>query len=189
VTVFVYDEGVPEANAGPDQALCTPIGAIQLQGSAVNAPAVGVWTMISGTGTITDPNDPTTTIIGATPGVITMEWAVSNGACPNSTTADTVSITLYDGNTPVADAGPDQQVCASDGDVQLQGSTIIFPAVGTWQVVTGSGTIADVNDPAATVSGLSIGENILMWSVMNGPCESLTTDMMSIFVFDPAVPI
>ena len=189
VTVFVYDEGVPEANAGPDQALCTPIGAIQLQGSAVNAPAVGVWTMISGTGTITDLGDPATTITGATPGVITMEWAVSNGACPNSATADTVVITLYDGNTPEADAGPDQQVCASDGDVQLQGSAIIFPAVGTWQVVTGPGVISDVNDPAATVSGLSIGENIFMWTVINGPCEDLTTDMVSIFVYDPNVPL
>jgi hypothetical protein len=45
------------------------------------------------------------------------------------------------------------------------------PGVGTWALLSGSGSIDDVNDPNATISGLIVGANTFSWTVYNGPCE------------------
>lgn len=192
VSISIFDQNNPDAAAGPDQDLCTPNTSAVMAGSAVVFPAVGTWTILSGTGTIVDPNDPNTTINGLGVGVITVEWSVYNGSCTNSLTSDTLIITLYDGTNPLADAGPDQELCTPDGTTtgtNLQGSNVIFPAVGTWQLVNGTGTIADVNDPNSAVSDLGIGENIFLWTVTNGVCnDPITTDLVSILVFSEDNP-
>ncbi|MFM9972927.1 MAG: PKD domain-containing protein, partial [Burkholderiales bacterium] len=185
VTIFLFDENNPGANAGPDQELCTPASSTNLAGSAVIFPAVGTWTLVGGTGSITDPNDPNSEVTGLSVGANIFEWTVSNGPCANGITTDQVSIFVFDANNPVADAGPDQEHCTPVSDATLAGSTVIFPAVGTWTLVSGTGTIANANDPASTVSGLTIGENIFAWTVSNGPCANgLTSDTVSIFIFD-----
>ena len=43
--------------------------------------------------------------------------------------------------------------------------------------------IVDVNDPTSDVSGLTVGENILTWTVDNGIC-GISSDNVSIFIFD-----
>jgi gliding motility-associated-like protein len=192
VVIQVFDENNPNANAGPDQDLCTPTTSASLTGSAVTFPAEGTWSILSGGGTIADPNSPATTISNLPVGVTVVQWTVDNGACPNGTTTDQVVITLYDENNPVANAGPDQELCTPTGtttSTTMQGSAIIAPATGTWTLVQGTGVIANPNDPATTVSGLSIGENIFLWTVSNGPCDPpLTTDLVSILVFDENNP-
>ncbi|MBK8499952.1 MAG: gliding motility-associated C-terminal domain-containing protein [Flavobacteriales bacterium] len=189
VTIDIFDENNPSANAGADQNLCTSDGTTtNLNGSAVTFPAVGTWTVVSGTGTVTDPNSPSTTITGMGVGVIVVEWTVDNGACPNGITSDQLVITLYNENNPLADAGPDQELCTPTGttaSTNLQGSAIISPAVGTWTLVSGTGVIANANDPASAVTNLGVGEHIFQWSVFNGPCDpSNTTDIVTILVFD-----
>lgn len=190
VSIFIYNENDAAANAGPDQDLCTPVASIQLAGSSITAPSTGTWNMISGTGTISDVNDPQATITGATPGIIIMEWTVDNGPCANGITTDQVIINLFDENNAPASAGTDQQLCTPQASTTLEGSALTVPATGTWQVVSGSAVIADPNDPATTISGLVVGETILSWTVSNGPCaNSSTTDLVSIFVFDQNVPM
>ncbi len=185
VSIRVYDENNVVANAGSDQQLCTPVASVQLNGSPVIFPAVGTWTLVSGTATITDPNDPNTTLTNVGVGVCVLEWTVDNGPCANGTTNDQVTITLFDENNPVANAGAAQELCSSDPNTTLEGSNVIFPAVGTWTLVSGTGTVVDPNDPNTAVTGLGIGENILQWVVTNGPCANAqTTDVVSIFVFD-----
>ena len=193
VSVQVFDANNPNANAGNDQSLCTSEGtSAQLNGSPVTFPAVGTWTVVSGTGTVTDPNSPSTTITGLGVGVIVVEWTVDNGACPNGITSDQAVISLYDENNPVADAGPDQELCTPTGAAaatNLQGSAIIAPAIGTWTLVSGTGSILDPNDPASAVTGLTVGEHIFQWTVSNGPCDpSLTTDIVTIRVYDANNP-
>ncbi|MBX2979710.1 MAG: gliding motility-associated C-terminal domain-containing protein [Flavobacteriales bacterium] len=192
VSIQVFDVNNLNANAGPDQDLCTPQTSTTLSGSAIVFPAQGTWTVVSGQGTVTDPNDPNSTITNLGVGVIVVEWTVDNGPCSNGITSDQMVITLYDESNPVANAGPDQQLCTPTGTTTsstLQGSNIIFPAVGAWQVIGGTGVVANVNDPNSAVSGLSIGENIFQWTVSNGVCaNSLTSDVMSIFVFDENNP-
>ncbi|MBK9177326.1 MAG: gliding motility-associated C-terminal domain-containing protein [Flavobacteriales bacterium] len=189
VSIQVFDENNPSANAGVDQSLCTSDGTTaQLSGSPVTFPAIGTWTLVSGQGVFTDPNDPNTTITDLGVGVIVCEWTVDNGACPNGLTSDQMVITLFDENNPEADAGPDQELCTPTGttaSTNLQGSAIIFPATGTWSVVSGTGTVINANDAASAVTGLEVGEHIFEWTVSNGPCDpSFTTDIVTILVFD-----
>ncbi|MBL7939927.1 MAG: gliding motility-associated C-terminal domain-containing protein [Flavobacteriales bacterium] len=185
VTISVFDENNIDADAGDDQDLCTPTTSATLQGSALVFPAVGTWTVVSGTGTITDPTSPTTEITGLGVGTIICAWTVDNGPCSSGITSDQMVIQLFDENNPIADAGLDQELCSNDPTTTLQGSNIIAPATGFWQLVSGTGDISDPNIPNPTVTNLSIGENIFRWTVSNGPCTNpLTEDIVSIFVFD-----
>ncbi len=185
MTVFVFDANNPVADAGPDQELCTPTTSTALAGSSVTFPAQGVWTVVQGTGVFANASDPSTTVTGLSVGENIFQWTVSNGPCANPVTTDQVSIFLFDANSPVANAGPDQELCTPNVSATLAGSTPIFPASGTWTLVQGSGTVTDQNDPASTVTGLAVGENIFVWTVSNGPCAGgLTTDQVSIFVYD-----
>ena len=76
------------ANAGPDQNLTCNATSTTLAG---NAPGVGtgLWTLISGTATITTPSSPTSTLTGIS-GNVVLRWAISNSPCSAST--DDVSI-------------------------------------------------------------------------------------------------
>jgi gliding motility-associated-like protein len=188
VSIFIYDAALPVANAGDDQEICTPDSEVTLEGSLLNGPATGVWTLVSGSGTITDPNNPNTTVTGLPVGEHIFEWTVDNGACPDGITSDQVSIFVFDANQPAANAGPDQELCTPVPSINLAGNAATFPAQGTWTLISGSGTIADANDPNTVVTNLAVGENIFRWRITNGPCGTFTQDFVSIFVFDQFNP-
>jgi gliding motility-associated-like protein len=138
--------------------------------------------VITGTGTFADASDPSTTVTGLSVGANVFRWTITNGPCGD--TENEVVITLYDANQPVANAGPEQQICTPTSSVTLQGSAVTFPAVGTWVFVSGTGTLSDPNSPTATLSGLGVGSVTLQWQVDNGPCGPVTTDQVNINVFD-----
>jgi gliding motility-associated-like protein len=82
---------VTTADAGLDQTLCDTATMVTL---VANNPTTGtgVWTISSGSGTITDALNSSTTVTGLT-GSITMTWTISTtGICPSS--SDDVVITL-----------------------------------------------------------------------------------------------
>ncbi|MFZ1686363.1 MAG: gliding motility-associated C-terminal domain-containing protein [Flavobacteriales bacterium] len=189
VSIFLYDDVQANASAGPDQSLCTPNINATMAANATTFPAIGTWTLVSGSGTITDVNDPTTVISNLGIGLNVFAWSIDNGPCANGSTSDTVSILLYDETNPNADAGPDQELCTPSSSTTLTGSSVTFPAVGTWTLVSGTGVFADINDPNTTISGLTVGVTVLSWTVDNGPCgNGITTDEMSIFIFDVNSP-
>ena len=189
VSIFVYDEDNALADAGPDQDLCTPETTATLAGSTVTFPAVGTWTVVSGAGAVVNVNDPASSIVDLGIGVNVLVWTVYNGPCANGLTTDTVRINVFDAENAVADAGPDQDLCTPASSAQLAGSAVTVPAQGTWAVIQGTGAFSDPNDPAATVSGLSVGETIIAWTVDNGPCANgITSDTLSIYLFDDAQP-
>jgi len=72
----------PPANAGPDQVICSTT-------ATMAASAGGVWTVIAGTGTFSNVNDPNATVTGLSPGLNQFQWST---ACP--TTIDVVNITV-----------------------------------------------------------------------------------------------
>jgi gliding motility-associated-like protein len=190
VSITVFDAGSSPAAAGPDQELCSPASTTSLAGNTIISPAVGVWTLIGGTGIIVDANDPNTAVSDLSIGENIFVWTVANGPCSNGLTYDTVSVFVFDENNAVADAGPDQELCTPTTDAVMAGSVVTFPAQGTWSVLQGTGVFADVNDPNSALSGLSVGENIFQWSVSNGPCANpLTIDVVSIFLFDENNPL
>jgi len=50
---------------------------------------------------------------------------------------------------------------------------------GTWSVVSGSGNFDNLNNPNATVSGMSQGVNRFVWSLANGVCP-ISSDTVEI---------
>lgn len=103
-----------------------------------------------------------------------LQWQLDNGACDNTGVSDQVSIFIYDQDQPAANAGLVRELCTTGlASTSLAGSAIIFPAVGTWTLVSGSGTIADSNNPASPLFDLPVGENVFQWTVENGPCQCL----------------
>ena len=73
-----------QSNAGPNQ--INPGNSTTLQG---NTPAVGtgVWTIISGTGgTLSQPNNPTTTFTGNVNTIYTLVWTISTNCLSSSDT-------------------------------------------------------------------------------------------------------
>ncbi len=147
VSIFVFDDENPIADAGPDQEFCTPTSSTTLAGSSVTFPATGMWTLTQGSGVIADPNDPNTAITGLTVGINIFTWIVDNGPCANGITTDEVRILIFDENNPVADAGADQERCTPNTSTFLEGSAVTTPAVGTWVVVSGTAVVVDINDP------------------------------------------
>ncbi|MCC7302338.1 MAG: gliding motility-associated C-terminal domain-containing protein, partial [Bacteroidia bacterium] len=173
MNIIVYD--LPTvSNAGPDQNVCFD--------SAVfsgNTPLVGtgLWTLVSGTGVVANPTSPSSAVSGLSIGPNVFTWTISNGNCPSST--DTIILTGLPPTT-LADAGPDQSLCNTFSSV-FTGNTPIVGA-GTWSLVNGSGVIASPSSETSAVSGLSIGTNTFVWTIVNGTCPP-TTDTMHIVVY------
>src|SRR5436190_10921253 len=90
VSIWCYDNNMPMANAGPDQLVLTPPGTATLGGSSVTAPGVCFCTLISGTGAITNPTDPNTTVSGLGTGWNVFGWNCDNGPC--GSTSDEVIV-------------------------------------------------------------------------------------------------
>ncbi len=147
---------------------------------AANAasPDTGVWTIVSGTATLTNINSPTTTVTGVTAGSsVTLRWTISNGGvCAD--TFDEITITNYDQLT-VSVAGADQFNC-NDGNFTLNGNPPVF-GTGVWSIIGASNgaTITDVNSPTSTVTGLTAGTSVtLRWTIGNGICANSTSDVV-----------
>lgn len=92
VAIWLYDGNAPWANAGPDQVVFIPQTSAQLLGSPYTFPMTCVWTVVSGSGTITDATDPFAVYVGATVGQNILVWTCDNGPCGIST--DEVVITV-----------------------------------------------------------------------------------------------
>jgi hypothetical protein len=105
------DEFPTASNAGPDQVLCNTSSFTM----AANAPALGtgVWSIVSGSATITTPSSPTTTVTAVAAGTsVTLRWTISNGVCLNSID----DVTIQNDELPtVSNAGPDQTLCNTSG--------------------------------------------------------------------------
>lgn len=72
------------ANAGPD---INPACGVTTATLAGNTPlqGMGVWTVVSGTATITTPSSPTSGVTGlAVPDTATLRWTISNAPCADS---------------------------------------------------------------------------------------------------------
>src|SRR5690606_16202577 len=188
LTITVYDPFGPVADAGPAIALCTPEDSTVMAAVEPLFPADGTWHLVSGSGTIADTTDHATAITGLGVGINVFTWTVYNGDCGfGPPTVDAVSITVYDHTAPPADAGPDQDICGTDATVTLAGNAAVNPAIGTWTQVGGSASFSDVNDAQSTVTGLALGNNILVWTIDNGPCN-ITSDTVRVRVFDADLP-
>ncbi len=163
------------SNAGPNQTICANNTTL-----AGNSPTVGSgqWSLIGGSGTITSPTLPNSTVTSLGAGVNTFRWTISNGICTPST--DDVTITV-DAAPTTSVAGPNQSIC--DTFSVFAGNS---PSVGSgaWALIIGSGTPTSVGNPLSPVIALGIGSNQFTWTITNGVCAA-SKDTVEIFVKVP----
>lgn len=181
------------SNAGPDQDVCGTTATL-----AGNTPSVGTgaWSTVSGTGTADTPAASNSGVSGLTTGGATvMEWAITNGSCPASTSQLTITASAP---ASVSNAGPNQVLCDMT-TATLAGNT---PASGTgmWTVTAGSATVTTPTDPNSGVTGLTPGVNTFVWTISSGACTPETssvditsnqssTDPTNAFASDPNICI
>lgn len=91
VSVMIYK--IPVANAGPDQLLSFKFET-SLNAQLGNTYEKGTWSLISGSGFITDSTKTNTTVTGLSTGKNLFLWKVVNGVCPAS--FDTLLIKVND---------------------------------------------------------------------------------------------
>ncbi len=166
-TVTITSTGGPTTSvAGTSQTVCGTTATL-----AGNTPTTGtgLWTLVSGAGTITTPSSPTSGITGLGVGATVFQWTITSAPCPPSTS--TVTITGVAAPT-TSNAGPPQTVCSTS--VTLAGN-IATSGVGTWTLVSGTGTITTPSSPTSGVTGLGLGANMFQWTIDNPPCTPSTS--------------
>ncbi len=142
--------------------------------------STGQWVMVSGPSNVlfTDENMPLTSLNGLIAGTYEVAWQLNTAACGIFST-DTYLFTIDQVPNDIADAGPDQSFC--QGAVVTALATPPSVGSGTWTSNTGA-IFSNVNDPNATVSGLSLGVNVLTWTLSSGSCQSYDIDDMVVEV-------
>lgn len=149
---------VSAAVAGPNQQICNASTNLN-----ANIPTIGTgsWALISGSGTIADPSANNTAVTGLLLGDNIFEWTISAPGCNSSQAQVTITVVAV----PTANAGVNQQLC---NDNTLLAAT----GTGTWSILTGTGNFSNINDPAATIAGLAVGLNSLIWTVAAPGCPA-----------------
>jgi len=82
-----------------------------------------------------------------------------------------------------ANAGVDQTICGSIGTMA---ATKNPNGVGTWSLLSGKGTISNLNYENTTITDLGIGENVFRWTVINA-CETIFDDVKITVIDNPTI--
>jgi trimeric autotransporter adhesin len=101
--------------------------------------------------------------------------------CPE--TSDTLILTKTK-TSFVPEAGADQVLETSE--TRLNG-TLPENGTGKWTIVMGGAEISDPNSPATTISKLSVGNNIVRWTVSISECAKNSDDIV-LFVSPLKIP-
>ena len=163
----------PLAVTASNLPLCSSSATLDATGSS----ATGFWSIVSGSGTIADINDLTTTIDGLANGTTVVQWTATE-ACGTDVSQETIVVSGFPNDAVYA--GADQSQCSITSTV-LEGSSP-SPYTGAWTVSPVGPTFDDATDPSATISGLVTGNTYtLTWSVTTTLC-GVVTDEMDIIV-------
>ena len=156
------------ANAGSDIGLCAATS------TNLGATGTGTWTKISGTGTVTTPSSPTSSVTGLTIGATSVfQWSVTNGACSANASINVVSTT-----EPIMNVGADFATCLNTFALAALNPGAGY--TGTWTAAAGI-VFTPPNDPKAVISGLATGLNTLTWTVTGtGNCTGNYTATLNI---------
>ncbi len=163
----------PEVSAGQDLITCkgTPV--------TLNATGTGTFSW-SPAGSLSNPAIPNPQALPAA----TTEYTVTltdPWGCRNS---DRVTVTVRE--IPDADAGPDQEL-EYQFETLLEASDLDPGETGEWRVISGTASFTDRTSNTTEVTELSIGENVLLWSVSNGVCN-LSTDTVVVRIKELIIP-
>ncbi|MDF1546870.1 MAG: hypothetical protein P1P88_03560, partial [Bacteroidales bacterium] len=170
------------ANAGPDQTVCGTSAVISA--SDPGPGGAGVWTRISGMGTITNPYLRNTTVTNITSFPIVLQWEITAGAC--ITSAD--QVTISNQGTTVAEI-----LNAPSDDVAPCGATTynlsaVNPAAGgetlTWYEaapVTGVGFLTPNAQNTVANNLTAPGSYTIVLEIADGVCTNLDTIVLNTY--------
>ncbi len=109
--VIISNNGNITTSAGPDQAICDDDQPFTMAADAAPPGGTGEWTVTSGNPanvTITDVNDPATTVTLSDSGPVTLTWTVTLGSCGDS---DDVVLEV---NPALSVAVDDKSICLGE---------------------------------------------------------------------------
>ncbi|MEL4308908.1 PKD domain-containing protein [Joostella sp. CR20] len=168
-----------QAVAGEDRCYEAGTESFKLEGNTPGIGETGIWTVSPAGPTISDVNDPSATVTVTENGEYTFTWTIgaATGCAP---TVDDVLITID--NAASADAGPDQEDCATTFTMAATSSN----GEGQWTQVYGSGgyTFSDETSPTSEVTFTYSGTYVFEWTVASGNC-STASDQVTINVGIP----
>jgi gliding motility-associated-like protein len=130
-------------------------------------------------------SDAAATIQYRTPGAATNgTWFIKGTTANGLSSIKPVEVHVF--RTPSANAGSDQVI-----SFQFETTMDALPTdqyeKGVWSVISGSGDFFDPGYAKTSVSGLSQGKNLFLWTVSNGVCPA-TSDTVGILVQDLVIP-
>ncbi|HRD37388.1 MAG TPA: hypothetical protein PLC65_02045, partial [Bacteroidia bacterium] len=163
------------ASAGSDQTVCATTATM-----AGNTPTAGTgtWSLLSGSGSITTPTSPNTTITGLGLGNNQFIWTIGGSGCP----VERDTVTIRRELTPsIATAGPSQSVCAANTVMAANTPTT---GTGAWTLLSGTGTIGTPSSASSAITSLGIGVSVYQWAISYLTCP-VTTSTMSITRYAP----
>lgn len=149
----------PVADAGTDEVVCGP----EFQLAASPSAGEGLWIGPPGALFAPDSSTPDATVTAPSYGNFDLIWVEDNGyTCIDS---DTVAVNFVE--VPVADAGPDDEICGLTYELQAS------PSVGSGTWTADAGVVVD--DPTASVTAVTVpmqGDYTFTWTEDNGNgCE------------------
>ena len=158
---------VTNANANTDQTNCNNSN-FTLAGNTVAASGeTGTWSFFNGTGTITNVNSPTTTVV-ITGTTATLRWTiVKTEGCYSFN-----DVVLTNNASPtIANANSDQIKC-NTSTFTLAGNSATI-GTGNWTVILGTATITTPSSNISGITAVSSGTSAtLRWTISNGTCVS-----------------
>lgn len=179
MTITILPAGT--ASAGNNVTVCGNNAAVSLNGAVGGGASTGTWST-SGTGIFT----PSNTALNAT--YIPSNFDTANGSVTLYLTAnscnlavDSLVVTIT--AAPVVNAGPNQTVCSSNMNAQLNGSVSGGTSTGIW-TTTGSGTFTPSNTTLNATyqpsSADSTNQTVLLvlTSTNNGMCVPVSDTMV-----------
>jgi len=166
-----------EATVGQNQAICSDEVLLEANSAGLG---VGTWTIVGGTSqaVFENQNDPNTKVSKLAKGANVLKWNIDYKGCVTN-----AEVTITNNSPTSAYAGVLQELCKDNTLLDATPPTI---GVGSWEVLMGSGTIANNSEAKSAVSGLSKGDNVFRWTVANGICTS--EDVVRIVNNEPSIP-
>ncbi len=122
--------------------------------------------------TITTITSPTSTVSGLWQGDNQFRWSVfsTHGGCDSASAVYTIR---RDVSPAAANAGLPQTFCETSSTV-MAANAATNGGTGTWMLISGSGTVAEPNNPTSAVTGLGYGVNTFRWTISSalGICSN-----------------
>src|SRR5215203_3636137 len=188
VTVNAAANQAPTANAGADQAITLPNNSVSLSGTGSDPDGFITsysWSKIGGpgSGTITSPSSPSTTVTGLTQGVYTFRLTVNDNNGASAIDDIVITVNAAANQPPAANAGADQTITLPTNSVTLSGSASDpdgFINAYSWTKIggPGSGTINSPSSASTTVTGLTQGVYTFRLTVSDNNGASASDDVV-----------